>query len=52
LITVERIDGEALIFEHDGEAVPEQRSSYTISVLAAALRVAVPSPLSNCFGTN
>ncbi len=51
-ITVERIDGEALIFEHDGDVVPEQRSSYTISVLAAALRVAVPSPLSNCFGTN
>jgi diacylglycerol kinase (ATP) len=51
-ITVERIDGEALIFEHDGDVVPEQRCSYTISVLAAALRVAVPSPLPNCFGTD
>jgi len=51
-ITVERIDGEAMIFEHDGDVVPQQRCSYTISVLAAALRVAVPSPLSNCFGTN
>jgi diacylglycerol kinase (ATP) len=48
-ITVERIDGEALVFEHDGDVVPQQLSSYTVSVLAAALRVAVPGPVSNCF---
>jgi diacylglycerol kinase (ATP) len=51
-ITIERIDGEALIFEHDGDVVREQRCSYTIAVMAAALRVAVPSPVSDCFATN
>jgi diacylglycerol kinase (ATP) len=51
-ITVERIDGEALIFEHDGDVVAQQLCSYTISVLAAALRVAVPGPVSDCFATN
>ena len=50
-ITVERIDGEPLVFEHDGDVVPQQLCSYTISVLAAALRVAVPDPASNCFST-
>lgn len=49
-ITVERIDGEAMVFEHDGDVVAPQRCSYTISVLAAALRVAVPGPVPNCFG--
>jgi diacylglycerol kinase family enzyme len=51
-ITVERTDGEALVFEHDGDVVPQQRFSYTISVLPAALRVAVPDPVSNCFSSN
>jgi diacylglycerol kinase family enzyme len=50
-ITVERIDGEALVFEHDGDVVPQQLCSYTVSVLPAALRVAVPDPVSNCFST-
>jgi diacylglycerol kinase (ATP) len=51
-ITVERIDGEALVFEHDGDVVAQQRCSYTISVLPATLRVAVPDPVPNCFGAN
>ena len=33
-ITVERIDGEALIFEHDGDVVAQQPSFLPISVLA------------------
>jgi diacylglycerol kinase (ATP) len=48
-ITVERIDGEAVIFEHDGDVMTQQRCSYTVSVLPAALRVAIPGPVSNCF---
>lgn len=40
-ITIERPDGEALIFEHDGEVMPIDRPAYTIAVRPSALTVAV-----------
>ena len=48
-ITVERTDGEPLVFEHDGDVMPIDRSSYTISVLPSAITVAVASPAPACF---
>lgn len=48
-IIVERTDGEPLVFEHDGDVMPIDRSSYTISVLPSAITVAVASPAPACF---
>ncbi|MGH3758461.1 diacylglycerol/lipid kinase family protein [Actinophytocola sp.] len=44
-ITIERTDGEPILFEHDGEVMPRATSAYTSSVLPAALRVlTLPEP--------
>jgi diacylglycerol kinase (ATP) len=40
-ITVERTDGEPLRFEHDGEVVPGDATSFTVDVVPAALPFAV-----------
>ncbi|MFD4522981.1 diacylglycerol/lipid kinase family protein [Streptomyces sp. NPDC058470] len=38
-ITVERVDGQPVLFEHDGEVMPQTTSSYDIRVVPAALTV-------------
>ena len=38
-ITVERVDGQPILFEHDGEMMPEDRPSYELAVLPGALAV-------------
>lgn len=38
-VRLERTDGHPLWFEHDGEVVPRNRSSYTVEVLPRAVRV-------------
>jgi diacylglycerol kinase (ATP) len=38
-IAVERTDGQPLLFEHDGEVMPQTLPSYDMSVLPAALTV-------------
>jgi len=38
-IAIERLDGQPILFEHDGEMMPENRASYEMLVLPAALTV-------------
>lgn len=38
-ITIERLDGQPMLFEHDGEVMPEVTPSYDIHVVPAALTV-------------
>ncbi|WP_406398636.1 diacylglycerol kinase family protein [Streptomyces sp. NBC_00879] len=38
-ITVERVDGQPVLFEHDGEVMPQTTPSYDIHVVPAALTV-------------
>lgn len=38
-ITVERLDGQPMLYEHDGELMPQDTESYDISVVPAALKV-------------
>jgi len=38
-ITVERVDGQPMLFEHDGELMPQTAPSYDIHVVPAALTV-------------
>lgn len=38
-VVVERVDGQPMLYEHDGEMMPEDRPSYELSVLPAALTV-------------
>jgi diacylglycerol kinase (ATP) len=38
-ITIERLDGQPVLFEHDGEVMPETWPAYEICVLPAALTV-------------
>jgi diacylglycerol kinase (ATP) len=38
-IAVERSDGQPILFEHDGEMMPEDRPSYELAVLPGALTV-------------
>lgn len=38
-IAVERLDGQPMLFEHDGEMMPEEGPSYEMRVLPAALTV-------------
>ncbi len=38
-IVIERLDGQPVLFEHDGQVMPETTPSYEISVLPAALTV-------------
>jgi diacylglycerol kinase (ATP) len=47
-ITVERTDGEPLVFEHDGDVMPLERTSYTVRVLPGALPMIVPRPAPEC----
>ena len=41
-ITIERLDGQPMLFEHDGELQPELGPSYDYRVVPAALRVLTP----------
>ena len=41
-VTVERIDAQPLLYEHDGDVMPAERSDFTVTVLPAALRMVVP----------
>ena len=50
-ITIQRIDGEPLIFEHDGDVMPIERGAYTVAVLPSALTVAVKAPPPSWFVT-
>lgn len=38
-VTIERLDGDPLLYEHDGELMPQDMRSCDISVIPAALRV-------------
>lgn len=38
-ITVERVDGEPVLYEHDGEVMPRTSAGYDIQVVPAALKV-------------
>lgn len=42
-ITIERLDGQPLLFEHDGEVMPQATPSYEIRVVPAALTVLTPA---------
>lgn len=44
-VVIERLDGEFLRLEHDGDVMPVERNSYTVELLPAALAVCVKSPL-------
>lgn len=44
-VVIERLDGEFLRLEHDGDVMPIERSAYTVDLLPAALTVCVKSPL-------
>jgi diacylglycerol kinase (ATP) len=47
-ITIHRLDGEALIFEHDGDVMPIEHDHYTITVLPSAITVAIKEPSPAC----
>jgi diacylglycerol kinase (ATP) len=42
-VTVERTDGQPLLYEHDGDLMPAERSGFTVTVLPEALRIVDPS---------
>lgn len=44
-VRIRRTDGQPITFEHDGELVPVASEQFTVSVLPAALAVALPEPL-------
>lgn len=49
-ITLERLDGQPILFEHDGEVMPEDTPSYDIHVVPAALTVLTPAEAQPWFG--
>lgn len=49
-ITIERLDGDPVLFEHDGEVMPQDWPSYELSVLPAALRVLTAAEAPPWFG--
>ncbi|WP_316525471.1 diacylglycerol/lipid kinase family protein [Kitasatospora brasiliensis] len=49
-IGIERLDGQPMLFEHDGEVMPETTQSYQIHVIPAALTVLTPAGAPPWFG--
>lgn len=43
-VTVERLDGRPLVFEHDGDVAPESLMAFELSVIPAAVSMLVPDP--------
>ena len=43
-VTVERLDGHPLVFEHDGDVAPERLTAFELSVIPAAIAMLVPDP--------
>ncbi len=42
-ITIERLDGRPVLYEHDGELIPQTTPAYEMSVIPAALNVLTPA---------
>jgi diacylglycerol kinase (ATP) len=42
-IVIERLDGQPVLYEHDGELIPQTTPTYELSVLPAALNVLTPA---------
>ncbi len=49
-VTVERVDGEPVLYEHDGEVMPRTGPAYDLTVLPAALAVLTPAEAPPWFG--
>ncbi len=43
-VTVERLDGSPLVFEHDGDVAPERLTAFELRVIPAAVAMLVPDP--------
>lgn len=49
-VTVERLDGQPVLYEHDGEVMPRTGPAYDLTVLPAALDVLTPAEAPTWFG--
>ncbi|EWM18730.1 LigA protein [Kutzneria sp. 744] len=49
-ITVERLDGQPVLYEHDGEVMPATGPAYDLTALPAALAVLTPAEAPTWFG--